>query len=297
MAMTKTEAAKLTNDLLLRGVIETIVKESELLARLPFMEVTGTSVTYNREATLPAAGFYDVGDSWTEATPTFTQVTANLKILGGDADVDNFLQATYADPNDIEAEVIANRSRAVANMYVDAFFNSDTGVNPKGFDGLTKALDGTGQEFAAGANGGQLTLDMMDQMIDLVKPGKPDAIFLSRRTRRKLSSLRRASGNLLETGIDDFGKRALFYDGIPLLVDDHVSDTQSQGSSGAVCSSVYAVRFGQGEGVLGLEHGGIQIEQVGELETKDATRWRIKWYAGLSVMSMLGVARVKGILA
>ncbi|MEZ4500246.1 MAG: hypothetical protein R2839_09245 [Thermomicrobiales bacterium] len=35
MAMTKTEAAKLTNDLLLRGVIETIVKESELLARLP----------------------------------------------------------------------------------------------------------------------------------------------------------------------------------------------------------------------------------------------------------------------
>lgn len=297
MAMTKTEAAKLTNDLLLRGVIETIVKESELLARLPFMEVTGTSVTYNREATLPAAGFYDVGDSWTEATPTFTQVTANLKILGGDADVDNFLQATYADPNDIEAEVIANRSRAVANMYVDAFFNGDTGVNPKGFDGLTKALDGTGQEFAAGANGGQLTLDMMDQMIDLVKPGKPDAIFLSRRTRRKLSSLRRASGNLLETGVDDFGKRALFYDGIPLLVDDHVSDTQSQGSSGAVCSSVYAVRFGQGEGVLGLEHGGIQIEQVGELETKDATRWRIKWYAGLSVMSMLGVARVKGILA
>lgn len=48
--------------------------------------------------------------------------------------------------------------------------------------------------------------------------------------------------------------------------------------------------------MLGLEHGGIQIERVGELETKDATRWRIKWYAGLSVFSQLGVARVKGIL-
>jgi hypothetical protein len=167
----------------------------------------------------------------------------------------------------------------------------------KSFDGLTKVLDGTAQEVSAGTNGGQLTLDLMDQMIDLVKPGKPDALFVSRRTRRKLSSLRRASGNLLETGVDDFGRRALFYDAIPLLVDDHISDTQEQGSSGAVCSSVYAVRFGQGEGALGLEHGGIQIEQVGELETKDATRWRIKWYAGMSVMSMLGVARVKGILA
>jgi hypothetical protein len=29
---------------------------------------------------------------------------------------------------------------------------------------------------------------------------------------------------------------------------------------------------------------------------KDATRWRLKWYAGMSVMAMLGVARVKGIL-
>jgi hypothetical protein len=71
------------------------------------VEVTGTTVTYNREATLPAATFYDVGDAWTEATPTFTQKTATFKILGGEADVDNFLQATYADPNDVEAEVRA----------------------------------------------------------------------------------------------------------------------------------------------------------------------------------------------
>lgn len=67
MAMTKVEAAKLTNDLLLRGVVETIVKESSVLQLLPFMEVTGTSVTYNREATMPAATFYDVGDTWTTA--------------------------------------------------------------------------------------------------------------------------------------------------------------------------------------------------------------------------------------
>src|SRR3954469_1100810 len=114
MAMTKVEAAKLTQDMLLRGVIETIITESMILELLPFMQVTGTSVTYNREATLPASTFYDVGDTWTEATPTFTQVTAALKIMGGDADVDNFLQATYADPNDIEAEVQACTARPPA---------------------------------------------------------------------------------------------------------------------------------------------------------------------------------------
>ncbi len=296
MAMTKVESAKLTQDLLLRGVVETVVKESQLLQLLPFLEVTGTAVTYNREATMPAAAFYDVGDTWAEATPTFTQVTAGLKILGGDADVDNFLQATYATPHDIEAEAIASRAKAVAHAYTSAFYNGDSAVDTKSFDGLTKAIP-AGQTLAAGANGGQLTLDLVDQVIDLVKPGKPDALLISKRTRRKLSALRRASGNLLETDVNAFGQRALFYDGIPLVVDEFISDTQTKGTSGAVCSSMYALKFGQGVGVMGLEHGGIQVERVGELETKDATRTRIKWYAGLAVFSELGVSRLEGILA
>ena len=295
MAMTKAEAAKLTQDLLVRGVVETIVKESRLLQLLPFLEVTGTAVTYNREATMPAAGFYDVGDTWTEATPTFTPVTTSLKIIGGDADVDNFIQATYATPHDIEAEAIASRAKSVAHAYLDAFYNGDAATEAKGFDGLTEAIP-AGQTLAAGVSGGQLTLELMDQTIDLVKPGKPDALLVSKRTRRKLSALRRASGNLLETDVDAFGQRALFYDGIPLVVDEFVSDAQEQGTSGPVCSSVYAVKFGQGSGVMGLEHGGIQVETIGELETKDATRHRIKWYAGMAVFSELGVARLEGIL-
>ncbi len=48
MALTLTEAAKLSNDLLLAGVIETIVKESPVLQALPFVEITGNGLTYNR---------------------------------------------------------------------------------------------------------------------------------------------------------------------------------------------------------------------------------------------------------
>ena len=121
MAMTQVEAAKLTNDVMLQGVIETIVKESQLLQLLPFMDVNGTAITYNREATMPAASFYNVGDTWAEATPTFTQVTQALKIMGGDADVDNFLQQTYANPNDLEAEV---RRRGFCTMVLETGCNN-----------------------------------------------------------------------------------------------------------------------------------------------------------------------------
>jgi HK97 family phage major capsid protein len=296
MALTKVEAAKLTQDMMLRGVIETVITESMILELLPFMDVTGTSLTYNREATMPAATFYDVGDTWTEATPTFTQVTAPLRIMGGDADVDNFLQQTYADPNDLEAEVIASRAKSVAYKYNATFITGDSAVDTKSFDGLAKAVP-VSQRIEPGANGGALTLDLMDQLIDLVKPGRPDALLMSKRSRRKLSALRRASGNLLEVDRTDFGRRALFYDGIPIVVDDNQPDNEVLGTSGAVTSSLYAVKFGVGVGVMGLQNGEIDIEEIGELETKDATRWRIKWYASMAVFSELGVSRLRGITA
>jgi hypothetical protein len=257
------------------------------------MDVTGTAVTYNRENTNPAATFYDVGDTWSEATPTFTQVTAALKIMGGDADVDNFLSQSYADPNDLEAEVIIKRAKAVAHLYSNTFYNGDTATDTKSFDGLTKILSTTGQELTLGTNGGALTLDAMDQMIDLLPNGRPDALLMSKRSRRKLSSLRRASGAILETTVNQFGQHVLSYDGIPIIVDDFIADNQVQGTETAA-SSIYAVRFGM-DGVIGLQNGELQVVEVGDLETKDATRWRIKWYASMAVMSTLGVARIRGI--
>ncbi len=293
MAISKVEAAKLSNDMLLRGVIETVVQESNVLNYLPFMNVTGTSVTYNRESSMPAAAFYEPGDTWTEATPTFNQHTARLAILGGDADVDNFLQATYADANDIEAEVVANRAKAVAHAFSDSFFNGNTGMNPKSFDGLHTLIPAS-QTLEAGTDGAALTLDMMDELIDQVRPGKPELLFMSKRTRRKLKDLRRTSGAVLETSVNQFGQQVEMYDGIPIVIDDFIREDLTIGS-GTNLSTVYAVKFGQGAGMLGLEHGDITVERVGELESKDATRTRIKWYCGLGLFNELGAAKLEGV--
>ena len=81
-----------------------------------------------------------------------------------------------------------------------------------------------------------------------------------------------------------------------MVVDDFAPDDEAEGT-GTQLSSIYAFKFGQGAGLMGLEHGGIVVEQVGELETKDATRHRIKWYAGLALFSELGTARLKAITA
>ncbi len=109
MALTLAEGAKFSNDVLLEGVIETVINDSPVLQRLPFIEIVGNGLTYNRENVAATAAFFAVGDTWTEDTPTFTQVMTTLSILGGDADVDNYLARTRNNVQDLEAAVVTLR--------------------------------------------------------------------------------------------------------------------------------------------------------------------------------------------
>jgi Phage capsid family len=293
VALTLVEASKLSNDTLLSGVIETIASESPILQRLPFIEIVGNGLTYNRENVAPTAAFYDVGDAWAEDTPTFTQVSAALKILGGDADVDNFLKSTRSNIQDLEAAVVQLKARAVQNLFDNTFINGDEATDPKSFDGLDE-LCVSGQTLSMGVDGASLTLDKLDETIDKVLPGKPDMLLMSRRTRRDMNELARASGTVIEADRDDFGKVVQFYDGIPIGINDYISDAQTVGIN-SDNSTIFALQFGEGA-VSGLTGpGGLDIERVGSLETKDASRIRVKWYASLALFNTSKLARLIGI--
>ena len=294
MALTLAEAAKLSNDVLLTGVIETIVQESPVLQTLPFIEVVGNGLTYNQENTAPTAAFFDVGDTWTESTPTFTQVTATLKILGGDADIDNFLKATRSNLQDLEAAVVQLKAKALQDKFEDTFINGDIATDAKSFDGVDK-LATSGQTVSMGTNGATLNLDKLDEIIDKVKVGKPHMLLMSRRSRRKLTSLSRATGNgLIVSDRNEFAQMVEFYDGISLGVNDHIADNKTVGTS-TDCSTIYALQLGEGAAAGLTAPGGLTVERVGSLESKDATRIRVKWYVALAVFNSLKLAKLTGV--
>jgi HK97 family phage major capsid protein len=293
VALTLAEASKLSNDVLLTGVIETIIKDSPILQALPFIEIVGNGLTYNRENAAATAAFYDVGDTWSESTPTFTQVTATLKIVGGDADIDNFLLATRSNLQDLEAAVVQLKAKAVQQKFEDTFVNGDTAGDPKSFDGIDKLTD-SGQTVSMGANGGSLTLAKLDELVDLIKRGKPDILLMSKRSRRSLNNLARTSGGFLETDRNEFGQMVQYYDGIPVGICDYISDAKTVGTS-TDCSTIYAVQLGEGA-LSGLTSpGGLQVERVGSLETKDASRTRVKWYVSLALFNTLKLAKLIGV--
>ncbi len=304
MALTLEEASKLSNDILLQGVVETIVKDSPIVQRLPFIEIVGNGLTYNQEKTLPTIDFYDVGDTWAESTPTFEQITATLKIMGGDADVDNFLKATRSNIQDLEAAVVELKAKALRRKFEETFIYGDATANPKQFDGLRELIDtatASDQVIAMGATGATLTLDKLDELIDAIKGGKPNMLLMSRRSRRKINALVRAAGAMMDTDRDTWGNFIQLWDGIPIGVNDWILDTHTlvdsleTATTGGTCSTIYAIQFGEGA-LCGLTSPGhLQVEPIGSLEDKDATRTRIKWYVSLALFSSIKAAALIGV--
>jgi HK97 family phage major capsid protein len=305
MATTLSEAAKLSNDALLAGVIETIIKDSPLIQKLPFIEIVGNALTYNRELTLPAAEWHASNDDWaTSPQITFTQKTATLKILGQNADIDNYIKQTRSNIQDVEAAIIELTAKAIRNELERCFLYGNSATDANQFDGLRKAIDtatASDQVIAAGEHGATLTLAMVDQLIDAVKGGKPDLLVMSRRSRRKVNALARAAGNNLEVGQGLLGEFVQLYNGIPVAVTDHQLDTHTVDSSletattGSTCSVIYAMQFGE-NGLCGLTSpGGLQVEPIGPMESKDASRTRIKWYVSLALFSQVKAAALIGV--
>jgi hypothetical protein len=166
-------------------------------------------------------------------------------------------------------------------------------VDTKAFDGIDK-LCASEQTVSMGANGGTLTLEKLDELIDCLKGGKPHTLLMSRRSRRKLNALSRASGGILVTDRNEFGQMVEYYDAVPIGVCDWIADDQTVGTS-SDCSTIYALQYGEGA-VAGLTSpGGLQVEMVGSLETRDASRTRVKWYVSVAAFNTIKLAKLIGV--
>ncbi|WP_372699412.1 major capsid protein [Arthrobacter sp. JSM 101049] len=315
MAITLVEAAKLSTTHLQRGVIETFIQESPILDRIPFLDIEGNAYAYNSEGALPGVEFRAVNGKYTESTGTVVQRTETLAILGGDADVDRFIQKTRSDLNDQRAVQTAMKVKAASYKFQDTFFNGDVEVDALSFDGLKKRLIG-GQVLDAGTNGAPILgtdgaaahdfFDMLDALLGQV-PGinaGNGAIYANTKIMGKIRSAGRRIGGTETVREDLTGKRVLQYNGIAVLDagqdaagTEILTQDETMGTASDT-SSIYAVKFGQDEGdraVTGLTNGGVMVDDLGQLQEKPAYRTRIEFYTGVATFGGKAAARLRGV--
>jgi hypothetical protein len=312
MALTLAEAAKLSQDDLQRGVVETFVQESSVLDRIPLMPIEGNAYAYNEEATLPGVEFRAVNSAYAESTGTVNPKSERLVILGGDADVDTFIVKTRGNLNDQRAIQTRAKVKAASYKFQDAFINGDTAVDANSFDGLKKRLTGA-QVLTTGTNGIPVVgnggtdthafFDWLDQLMAAVQ-GEVDALYANKAIIAKIMSGARRLGGADFMNEALTGKRIPTYNGTPLLDIGTKADgtniipiTETQGTS-TDSSSIYAVRFGIGEAdqaVSGLTNGGVQVKDLGEIDAKPVFRTRIEFFCGLGVFGGRAAARLQGV--
>ncbi|QNH71653.1 major capsid protein [Rhizobium phage RHph_X66] len=298
MPLLMTEAAKLAEDDRQRGIIEELLDKDEFFALVPFVRAKDDTFSYTRELALPGAGWIDPYDDIEESTGQVENISTKIKILAGQFDIANFISEVKSDMYDQIAVQAKFKIKAVGRDFKNVLINGDSAVNAKQFDGLKKLVVAD-RTLTAGANGAALAYSALDELKDAVPLGC-DFLMMRSETWRVIRELNRLhGGNTAEMMmVENFGAPMRFYDGTPVIINDYISKTETQGSSSAT-TSIYAVRANEVDGFHGLWAGdaaGVRLEEIGTNFNKDSKRWRVKWYTGAALRATHAVARLKGVL-
>jgi HK97 family phage major capsid protein len=301
---TLSEYQKLANDDVTAGVFDNIITASELAPFLQFSSFSGNSLVYNRENTLGAAATHQVGDIWSDTEPTYTKKTVSLTTVGVQHPLDRFALQTADNVQSQEAVLLSKMAKSIVRKLEDLLISGNSGSTSTEPEGLTSLLisdsrllmmdDGSQPASITGAET-ELTLDRLDAMIDLVENGKPDFLMMNKTMRRKMTSLARATGSgVVLTSADMFGHQYVVYNGIPVVINDFVSNSEQyeQGDSqwpSSSATTIYAIKTGQEkQGWTVIHNGSVldpDIQRLGTKFDKNEDVYRMAVYLNAVVYS------------
>jgi hypothetical protein len=294
------EAEKLSLPELKVGIIEEIVTSDQLFQLIPFRPVGGKIYSYNRENTISDGEFLDIGEDVPEGAATFTPVDQKLKRLLGDVDVDNFIDETMSDEQSQSGIQVAKKAKGLARKFANNMINGNETTNTKQFSGLI-VIGAANAAQVRDEDNKALSFETLDWLIDTNKIDGQKVFVMNSRTRRSYGRLCRALGGTTPPMMSLPGVTGAMmeYRGIPILKCDWVPITQTNTSTGNnACTTIMLLTLDENEGFCGLASArdmGIRIKNLGELEKKDATRYRLKWYAASALHSTLALSSAKGI--
>ncbi len=300
-AMTLIEAAKLEEkNELRRAIIEMYSGSSAVLANLPFQNIQGNALKYNREANYPGVGFRGVNEGYTPSVGVLNPQVETLVIAGGELDVDKFIIDTMGA--DKRAVHEAMKVRALALSWTNKFINGNNSTEPREFDGLQVRTVGD-QLISAGstANGAALSLAKLEEAIDQTL--NPTHLIMNKGLARRFTAAARttAVGGYIQYDLDEFGKRVLAFNGLPIITVDLDNNgsailgfDEASVSGTDTSTSIYVVSMGA-DGLTGLQNGGIDVRDLGELQSQPVMRTRVEWYSGMAVFNGRAVTRLQHI--
>lgn len=282
------------NDPLKAGVIAQVASSSALLEILPFENISGSAIEYTRENTLPSVGARSINEAYAEDAGEMEKKKVGLKIIGGDLDVDKAIIEMYGPDQRIIR--VQQKIKALAGYANKLLIKGSELSNPEEFDGLQYLLGDTAGDQVIANGDSALSLAKLDEAIDACE--SPNAILLSPTMIRRLVTASRTTtvGGTITFDIGSFGERVTKYNGLRLIaIDKDNTETAilpfTETNSTA---SIYIINASSGY-YTGLQNGGIQVRDLGEIDSAPVYRTRVEWYINQAIWHKRGAVRLKGI--
>lgn len=279
MAMTLADMKVGMSDKVAEHVVDTFLRESEILQVLPFDNCVspsgGSTLTYTYMQTqIPAtAAFRALNSEYTSNEAKLIQRSADLKVFGGKFQMDRVLKAAEGKFNNMAFQM-AQKIRAAVSLFHYTLINGDATTTATEFDGLDKMLAGTTSEFNTNAVIDISTMAKLKENADqlyealsiLIKKTSANALLMNGSMISKIETMARILGYKTESE-EAFGKKVVSMDGVRFMdlgnhytvsgsavtanacVKEGISRTVGSAQTGI--SDIYAVKFDVNEGFHG----------------------------------------------
>jgi len=285
------------------GLVEVITNESVFLKDLRFITIDGFTYRYSKRSTLGGIAFRALNAGYTADVGVINPAEEQLAILGGEVQTDR--QLLTGKGAQVRANNIAGKLKKAGLFFDKYVIDGDPAVDPKQFYGLNARLTGN-QVITAGADGAQLTLSMVDDLLDrVVGTNDQKRLVMNKGCSRKLKQLVVASAG--GAAVTDVGGHLSSYDGAEIKLIDEDGDEaailgfdETQGNDSAT-ASMYCYRPGQdtdGEYLQGLikEHAsGDMIEHENQGVRGTVNIDLVEAAVGIGLFHPRAASRLKGI--
>ena len=130
------EAAKLSNDEVIEGIVEDIISQDTWFEYLPFVQIGGLSHVFKRERDLASVDFAGIGEDLTtddyRAGATFETVNVGIQAIMAEILIDSQIDDQLSDIDDQLQVQISSKAKAMSRYFMNACINY--GVNGHAFE-------------------------------------------------------------------------------------------------------------------------------------------------------------------
>ncbi len=314
------ELSKIETDTLRKSVLDTLLMESNIMEVVPWETIGALATTIVRMGTLPSVGFRKINEGYAIGTGALEQKVENISLMGAYFDTDKAIARAKNTIASARAITQVMMTKAIAYKFNDKFINGNPESDPEEFKGMRERVTDlydegyTGQlvDFACAGVGIMNTtttahafLNNLDKLIYQVKGHSPDFLLMNSKMLLALRALLRKE-ELLDKTKDSFDRVIDMYGGARLIDIGVKADqnteiiTETETSAGVdgtdEYTSIYAIKFGIGEFLWGIQEYPLEVTDKGELEDKPIYRTEMDWPVGLALADPYSIARGIGIV-